>query len=55
MIIIFASDIGEQTDVAAAHPAAGPRLTKFAGSLRADLGDSLTGTKPTGALGPGRL
>ena len=55
MIIIFASDIGEQTDVAAAHPAVVARLTKFDGSMRADLGGSLTGTKPTGARGPGRL
>ena len=51
----LASDIGEQTDVAAAHPDVVVRLMKFAGSMRADLGDSLTGTKPTGARGPGRL
>ena len=51
----LASDIGEQADVAAAHPDVVARLMKFAASMRADLGDSLTGTQPTGARGPGRL
>ena len=51
----LASDIGEQTDVAAAHPDVVARLMKFAESMRADLGDSLTGTPPTRARGPGKL
>jgi arylsulfatase A len=48
------SDPGEKTDVASANPEIVNRLSKFAETIRADLGDSLTKTKATGAREPGR-
>lgn len=42
------SDPGESRDVAAAHPAEVDRLQAFAGRMRAELGDSLTGRKGVG-------
>jgi arylsulfatase A-like enzyme len=49
------TDPGETHDVAAAHPEVVARLQRFAHAARADLGDSLTGSKGTGVRGPGRL
>jgi arylsulfatase A-like enzyme len=37
------TDIGEQNDVAGAHPDVVQKLTGFANLIRADIGDSLTG------------
>jgi arylsulfatase A-like enzyme len=42
-------DPGETHDVAAEHPDIVARLQKIVAAARADLGDSLTGIKPTGA------
>jgi len=41
------TDVGENNNVAAAHPEIVARLQKVAAAARADLGDSLTGVKPT--------
>jgi arylsulfatase A len=53
----LSKDISEKTDVAANHPEIVAKLEAFAEKTRADLGDSLTKTKPTGArqvgLAPG--
>jgi len=51
----LAADISESINVAAEHPGVVRRLMKLADSMRADLGDSLTETKPTGAREPGRV
>lgn len=48
-------DLGETTDLAAQHPEVVERLLAVAEAVRADLGDSLTGKKPTGARPVGRL
>jgi len=47
-------DPGETTNVAAAHPDVVMRLSSLAESMRADLGDKLTGRKAVGAREPGR-
>jgi arylsulfatase A len=49
------ADIGETTDIAAKHPDVVERLLAIAEQARADLGDSLTGRKGSGARPPGRL
>lgn len=51
----LAADPGETTNVAEAHPDVVKRLGELAESMRADLGDKLTGRKPTGARKPGSL
>lgn len=43
------SDVGEETNVAEAHPDVVARLTALAETMRDDLGDSLTGRKASGA------
>ena len=48
-------DPGETRDVAAAHPEVVARLEKVAAAARADLGDALTGVKPTNARPVGRV
>lgn len=48
------SDPGESKDVAAQHPAEVKRLEALAEKMRADLGDTLTGKKATGARPPGK-
>lgn len=47
-------DLGEQTDVSAAHPDVVERLKKLAEGFRLELGDSLTGTKGTATRPLGR-
>lgn len=47
-------DPGETRDVAAEHPDIVARLQKVAAAARADLGDALTGVKPTNARPAGR-
>ena len=49
------ADPGEAKDVAAAHADVVERLQRLAQAARADLGDTLTGTKGTGVREPGRL
>jgi arylsulfatase A-like enzyme len=49
------TDIGETTSVAAAHPDVVEKMTAMADAMRADLGDALTETEPTGHRQPGRL
>lgn len=49
------ADIGETRDVAAEHPDVVERLTKLADVMRRDLGDDLTGVKPSGNRQPGRV
>lgn len=49
------SDPAETTDVSAANPNEVKRLLAFAEKCRADLGDSLTGRKGSGAREPGRI
>ena len=49
------ADVGEEHDVTVSHADVVARLAKFAEGMRADLGDSLTRTKATGAREPGRL
>ncbi|MEM1096347.1 MAG: sulfatase [Bacteroidota bacterium] len=51
----LANDPFETTDVAAQHPAVVARLSVLADSMRADLGDRLTGVEGTGYREPGRL
>lgn len=52
----LASDPGETTDVASAHPDKVTELTRFAESARAELGDTLTKKpKGSGSRDPGRL
>ena len=48
-------DLGETTDVAAAHRDVVERLQALAAKARADLGDKLTDTKGTGVRPAGRL
>jgi arylsulfatase A len=48
-------DVGESENVADEHPEVVRRLLELADTMRADLGDALTGAEPTGARGPGRL
>jgi arylsulfatase A-like enzyme len=48
------NDIGEITDVSAAHPEIVRRLDALADSVREVLGDRLTGQKGTGVRPPGR-
>ena len=47
-------DPGETTNVAAHHAAEVKTLEALGEKMRADLGDSLTGRKPTGARPPGK-
>ena len=49
------ADIGEKTDVAAAHPEVVQRLEAFAETMRAQLGDSLTKREGNALREPGRL
>ncbi len=49
------NDPGERIDVAAANPDVVARLQKLADAARAELGDTLTKTKGTGARPAGRL
>ncbi len=49
------ADRSETTDVSAAHPEVVKQLLVFAEKCRADLGDSLTQRKGTGAREPGRI
>lgn len=51
----LARDPSETTDVAARHPRVVERLLALAQSARADLGDALTGARPTGHRPPGKL
>jgi arylsulfatase A len=46
-------DPGEQKSVLKDHPKIGKRLEKLLDAARADLGDSLTGVKPTNVRPPG--
>ncbi len=48
-------DVGETTDVAAAHPDVVARLSALAEKAREDLGDSLTGRTGRGLREPGRV
>lgn len=48
------NDPGETKDVSAQHPAEVKRLEALAEKMRADLGDTLTGKKATGARPPGK-
>jgi arylsulfatase A len=50
----LAADVGETTDVAAAHPDVVARLQALAEKAREDLGDSLTGRSGRGLREPGR-
>jgi arylsulfatase len=47
-------DPGETEDLSAKHPDIVERLQKLAATMRADLGDALTQTKPTAARPVGR-
>ncbi len=47
------ADPGETTNVASAHPDIVKHLTELADEMRADLGDTLTNHKATGAREPG--
>lgn len=49
------SDPGETQDVAAQHPEVVKRLGDLAEGMRADLGDTLTDRKASGARGAGRV
>jgi arylsulfatase len=49
------SDLSETTNVADKNPEVVKQLLAAAARFRADLGDSLTKTPPTGARQPGRL
>lgn len=49
------NDIGETTNVAAAHPEIVAQITELANLMREDLGDSLTGRPAAGARPPGRV
>jgi arylsulfatase A-like enzyme len=48
-------DIGERTDVAAAHPDIVARLEELGESARKELGDAFTGRTGSGVRPPGRL
>ncbi len=49
------TDLGETTDIAAAHPVEVQRLLAFAEKCRADLGDSLTKRVGSGTREPARI
>ena len=49
------ADLGETTDVSAEHPDVVARLTVMADSMRADLGDRLTGQEGSGVREPGLI
>ena len=49
-----ASDIGETTDVASAHPAVVEKLLALAEKARDELGDSLVQRRGSGTRGPGK-
>jgi arylsulfatase A len=49
------TDIGESRDVSAAHPNIIAEMQRLADKMRADLGDSTSGTKASGARKPGKL
>jgi arylsulfatase len=49
------SDPGESKDVAGDHPDIVKQLSVLAENMRADLGDTLTNRKATGARKPGSL
>ena len=49
------ADVGETTNVAAAHPDVVARLEQLAEQARADLGDTLTGRTGKNVRAPGRL
>lgn len=49
------TDPGEATNVLEQHPEVAARMKELADRMRADLGDSLTKRKGTGAREPGRL
>jgi arylsulfatase A-like enzyme len=49
------NDPGEQKTVIKDHPKVVRRLERYLDEARADLGDSLTGVKPTNARVPGRV
>jgi arylsulfatase len=49
------NDPGEQKSVIKDHPKIVQRLERYLDKARADLGDSLTGVKPTNARVPGRV
>jgi arylsulfatase A len=49
------TDIGEQVDVAAAHPEVVEQLQRLAEAARAELGDGLTGVRGAGVRPAGRL
>lgn len=49
------ADVGETTDVAAAHPEVVARLLRLADAARADLGDTLTKTAGQGVRPAGKL
>ena len=49
------TDVGEKTDVAAAHPEVVAKLEAAAEKARADLGDSLTKRPATNIRPPGRV
>ncbi|MHC4947415.1 MAG: sulfatase family protein [Planctomycetota bacterium] len=49
------ADVGETTDVAAAHPEVVARLLELVETMRADLGDALVDVEPTNARPPGRV
>ncbi|MCX8497100.1 MAG: sulfatase [Akkermansiaceae bacterium] len=49
------ADVGEKTDVAAAHPEVVAKLEAAAEKARADLGDSLTNRTPTNIRPPGQV
>ena len=51
----LANDIGETTDVSAAHPDIVRQLEAEAEKARAELGDALSGRTGTGLREPGRL
>jgi arylsulfatase A len=48
------ADISEKNDVATQHPDVVARLTEYANTMRAELGDSLTKTKGAAGREPGR-
>jgi len=50
----LARDPGESADVSAQHPDVVQRLQNLAATMRTDLGDALTKTKPSGARPVGR-
>jgi arylsulfatase len=51
----LANDPSESTNVAGDHPDVMERLMALADTMRADLGDNLTETAPTGQRESGRI